>query len=213
MEFEELHEENEHDLGREVVSIYESKKTLIYALHVHINQFELHLDTITNKYKSIALLWLLASFVAIGFIFSTETKELQIDRLISASIISLFGMIGISSLWYIDMSTFQKFWGAFFIESVKMGNKYHFLLNVGDVSLRLDTVKSRIIVHENIYILSKLLLLITGGIALVLFFESNILKIITSVFLLALALLIIQIMRKLGLKLEKTIEVLLRKKV
>lgn len=208
MNIDDLNEEIEQqDIAREVLSMHQSKKTLIYALHVQLNQFELHLDNITHKYKAISLIWLLATFVAIGFLFSSESKAaLQTNRLLSVSAICLFGIIGVSSLWYIDISTFQKFWAVFFVEGIKMENKHKFLLKIGDISLSLDTVKGRIRAHENFYIFANLLLLISGGIALVLFFKSAILQVIVCFITIVFAFYLVKLMRQVGRKLQQTIE-------
>ena len=174
MEIDDLIEDVEQkDAGEEVLSMHQSKKTLMFALHVHLNQFELHLDGITNKYKTLSLFWLLATYVAIGFLFSVESKNLQIDPLITVSATCLFGIIGVSCLWYIDIHTLHKFLGVLPTEGIKMERKYKFLLRMGDVSLSLKSVRSRIRGHENCYIFANLLLLISGGIAPLSFYQNQ----------------------------------------
>ena len=160
MEINEIDEEmEENSIGEEVLSMHQTKKTLMFALHVHLIQFELHLDSVINKYKTISLFWLLATYVAIGFMFSVEAKGIEINQLIATSAVCLFGIIGLSSLWFIDIHILHKFWGAFFIEGIKMEKKHPFLLRVGGSSLSLDALKSRIHGHENSYIFPNLLLL------------------------------------------------------
>ncbi len=213
MEIDDLIEDVEQkDVGEEVLSMHQSKKTLMFALHVHLNQFELHLDGITNKYKTLSLFWLLATYVAIGFLFSVESKDLQISPLITVSAICLFGIIGVSTLWYIDIHTLHKFLGAFFIEGIKMERKYKFLLNMGDVSLSLKSVGSRIRGHENFYIFANLLLIISAGIALTLIIKLDAMRVGVSFILIVLALVMIKVMRASGQKLQDAIEALLTKK-
>lgn len=213
MEIDDLNEDVEQkDVGEEVLSVHQSKKTLMFALHVHLNQFELHLDGITNKYKTLSLFWLLATYVAIGFLFSVESKNLQINPLIMVCIICLFGIIGVSALWYIDIHTLHKFLGAFFVEGIKMERKYKYLLKMGDVSLSLKSVRSRIRGHENSYIFANLLLLISAGTALILLMNSDVLRIEVSFLIIILALLMIKFMRAIGQKLQNAIEALLMNK-
>lgn len=213
MEIDDFYEETEQDsVGKELLSKHPTKKTLMFALHVHLNQFELHLDGIINKYKTISLFWILATYVGIGFVFSVDDKTIGMNPFITIALICLFGIIGISSLWYIDIHTLHKFWGAFFVEGIKMENKYKFLLKIGSSSLSLNTINSRIRGHEDSYIFANLLLLISAGIALTLYTQSNILRIGASILILLFAFFMIRMMRKIGHKLQIAIESLLLKK-
>lgn len=213
MEIDDLNEDIEQKaVGEEVLSIHQTKKTLMFALHIHLNQFELHLDSITNKYKTISLFWLLATYVAIGFLFSVESKNLQVNNFVTVSTVCLFGIIGISALWYIDIHTLHKFWGAFFVEGVKMEDKYKYLLKMGDLSLSLDTVRSRIRGHENCYIFANLLLTISAGIALILLVKSDNMRIGVCFATILFAFFMIKIMRGVGHRLQNAIESLLLKK-
>lgn len=213
MDFEELSDDIEQlSIGDEVLSIHQTRKTLIFALHVHLNQFELHLDAIMNKYKALSLLFLLSTYVAIGFLFSSEAKSSEINIFISVSSVCLFGIIGITSLWYIDLQTLHKFWGAFFVEGIKMEKKYKFLLKIGDLSLALDTIGSRIRGHEGSYIFANLLLCVSTGIALVLSTQNNALKLINCLIVVAFSFFMVKFMRKAGEKLQMAIESLLHNK-
>ncbi len=181
-------------------------------MHVHLNQFELHLDAIMNKYKALSLLFLLSTYVAIGFLFSSQAKSSEINTFISVSAVCIFGIIGVTSLWYIDLHTLHKFWGAFFVEGIKMEKKYKFLLRIGDLSLALDTIRSRIRGHEGSYIFANLLLCLSAGIALVLSTQDNWLKLIYCSVVVVFSFLMVRFMRKSGEKLQMAIESLLHKK-
>lgn len=213
MEMDDLTEDMELDEeGEEILSAHQSKNALMFALHAHLKQFELHLDSITNKYKTLSLFWLLATYVAIGFLFSVESKNLQINPLLTVGATCLFGIIGVSTLWYIDIHTIHKFIGAFFIEGINMERKYKFLLEMGNLSLSLKSVGSRIHGHENFYIFANLLLLVSAGVSLVLLIKSSALQIGISFLVIVLAFSLLVTMRMIGQRLQFAIESLLEKK-
>lgn len=201
---------DEIDSGAEAPFHLETKKTMIYSLHVLLNQFESHLDTFTHKYKILTLRWLLATFAAVGFLFSVELSNPKINNLLMAGIVSLFGVIGITSIWYMDLFIFQKFWGVFFVEEVKMEKKHLFLTKIRDTSLSLDNIKTRIHGHGSFYIFSNIILTITGGVALSFFQISGIAKIFTSLSIIVFALAIIGWMKVTEDRLQKAIEDLLK---
>lgn len=212
MDVDDFNEEGDQDVAQEVLSMHLSKKTLLYALHVHVNQFEVHLDAITHRYKAIALLWLLATFVGVGFLFSSKYRGLQIDHLLMSSALCLFGIIGVTSLWYVDISTFQKFWAGFFVEGIKMENRYKFLLKIGATSLALNSVERRIKAHENLYVFANIILLISAGIALILFLTSAIWQIAVCFVTIACVFGIVKVMGKVGRELQGIITSTLAKK-
>lgn len=196
-------------VANEILLTYPSKKTVIFGLHTQINQFELHLDGITNKYKNMSITWLLATYAAIGFMFSAESSHLQINALIVACIICGFGMIGVSSIWYIDICVYQKFWGAFFIEEVKMEKKHNFLIKIRNISISLDNVRTRLMGHGNFYISANVLLMLTSGIFLILLFTNLSSRLLIAISLIFFAILVVSLMRTVEKKLQKTIEKML----
>ncbi|NGX36943.1 MAG: hypothetical protein K1000chlam2_00089 [Chlamydiae bacterium] len=176
--------------------LHQSRNTLIYCLHTLLDQFELHLDGIIKKYKIMTITLLLATVAAIGYSFSVELKALQINKLLLSSLICFFGIIGITSIWYVDINVYHKFWGAFFIESVKMEKKFHFLIDIGDVSESLDSVRARIYGNGNFYIFLNIILLVTLGIVLSFFSELNLFKVVIFIILGILCVVTIVVMRR-----------------
>lgn len=197
---------NPSDINDEILSMHMSKNTIIFGLYTQLSEFELHLDTITTRYKNLALTWLLATYAAVGFLFSVESKNIQISSSLIASIVCLFGVFGIAALWFLDIYVLQKFWGAFFIEEVKMEKRFRFLAKITNVSISLNNVRKRIIGHSNFYMFAILLLLITSGATLTFVFASYLIKLIIVIFLIAIILLVYNLMYKVATKLQKRIE-------
>jgi Ca2+/Na+ antiporter len=152
------------DVSNEILATSQSKKTIVYGLHSMLNQFELHLDSITNRYKAMAITLLLGTYAAIGFTFSAKLSQLELNKWLLVSLISFFGMIGIMSIWHLDIYVFHKFWGAFFVEEVRMEKMHPFLIKIGDIAVSLNDVKSRITGHGNFYVFAMILLMVTLGV-------------------------------------------------
>ena len=210
--FDNTQENKLGDAASEILSLHPSKRSLAYALHTRLNEFERHLDDIMSKHKNIAITWLLATYAAIGFRFSVESSQLQTNNLIVVSIICLLGLIGISSIWYLELAVYKKFWGAFFVESVKMENKYDFLPRIRNISLTLGNIKSRVSGHGNFYIYVCILLLLTGGLFCALAFSSLCVEILIMLGTISLAILVGKKMRAYETRLQKALEKLAKSK-
>jgi hypothetical protein len=178
MEIEPGEEEIElKQIADEILEIHPSKKTLTNSLHSLIIEFEAHLDTIIKRYKTMSITLLIATGAAIGFSFSGELKEVQVNKLIMASIVCFFGMIGLLSIWYLDIHVFHKFWGSFFVEEVKMEERHSFLVDVGDVTVALKSLKARLLGDGNWYIFLNVILLAVAAAALSFIWDSLFVKI------------------------------------
>lgn len=170
-------------IADEILLMHASRKTLLNSLHALIVQFEAHLDTIIKRYKIMSITLLAATGAAIGFSFSEQLKDVQVNKLIMASIVSLFGMIGLIGIWYLDMQVFHKFWGSFFVEEVKMEEEHSFLVDVGDVAVSIENIKARIIGDGNWYIFLNSILIISAATTLSFAWESILIK--SAIFILA----------------------------
>lgn len=196
--------------ANEILAMHPSRKTLIYGLHALLDQFEAHLDTIIKRYKVMTMTLLLATGAAIGFSFSSELKDLPINKLIMTGAISILGVIGISAIWYLDIQVFHKFWGAFFIEELKMEKEHPFLINIGDSSESLDTIKSQLFGEGNFYIFLNVILITVSGASLSFLSKSIYVKIIIFMVILIIASFIIYGMIKSSRKLHQALKELLR---
>jgi len=170
-------------IGEEILAVHPTRKTLINSLHSLIVEFEAHLDTIIKRYKIMSITLLAATGAAIGFAFSGELKEVQVNKLIMASVVCLFGIIGMTSIWYLDIQVFHKFWGSFFVEEVRMEEIHPFLVDIGDIAVSLDNIKARLVGDGNWYIFINIILVTAGAAALSFIWKSILIKIL--IFILA----------------------------
>src|SRR5262249_8948372 len=159
-------------ISDETLELRPSKKILINSLHALIVQFESHLDTIIKRYKIMSITYLAATGAAIGFLFSGELKEFPVNKLIMATIVCLFGMIGLIAIWYLDIQVFHKFWGSFFVEEVRMEEKHPFLADVADVAVSLDNIRARLIGDGNWYIFLNTILITAAAAAMSFIWKS-----------------------------------------
>jgi hypothetical protein len=199
-------------IAEEILNMHLSNRTLINALHILVIQFETHLDTIIKQYKVMSITLLAATIAAIGFSFSGELQDLHVNKLIMASVVCVFGMIGLNALWYIDIQVFHKFWGSFFVEEVKMEEKHPFLVEIGDIAVSLDNIKARLVGDGNWYIFINIILI--AIIAIILSFASNSVYFKISIFSVAtfVAFFISQKMLKASKKILHVVEQLLSEK-
>lgn len=98
-----------------------------------------------------------------------------------ASIVCVFGMIGLAGIWYLDIQVFHKFWGSFFVEEVKMEEKHHFLVDVGDIAISLDNIKARLVGDGNWYIFLNIILSTAAATVLSFVWDSILVKFLTFI--------------------------------
>lgn len=165
-------------IAEEILAIHPSRRTLINSLHALIVQFQAHLDTIIKQYKIMSITLVAATIAAVGFSFSGELKDVQVNKLIMAGVVCIFGMIGLAAIWYLDVQVFHKFWGSFFAEEVKMEEEHSFLVDVGDVAVSLDNIKSRLIGDGNWYIFLNIILSTAAAATFSFVWESILIKIL-----------------------------------
>ncbi len=164
------------EIAKDILEIHPTRKTLINSLHALIVEFEAHIDAIIKRYKIMSITLLAATGAAIGFSFSHVLKEVQINKLIMASVVALFGIIGVTSIWYLDLQVFHKFWASFFVEEVKMEESHLFLVDVADTNVSLDNLKARLVGDCNWYIFINLILLAASAIIFSFLWHSVLIK-------------------------------------
>jgi hypothetical protein len=196
-------------IADEVLQMHPTRKTLIFSLQSLLCQFEYHLDNIIKRYKMMTITILLATGVAVGFSFSSELKDLQVNKLLMSSTACIFGVIVITALWHLDIQVFHKFWGAFFVEEVKMEKMHPFLVDIEKISVTLDNVKVRLLGDGKFYIFFNTILLITAGTFLSFLSDSKEIKILIFSFIGLLIFFMIKMMNNACKKLQNALDSLL----
>lgn len=175
-------EVNISSIATGMMAIYPSKKSLVYGLHTLLIDFEAHLESILNQYKIMTSTMLLATMAAVGFSFSEMLERLLVNKLLVAGIIPLVGAVAIMALWSQDTQIYNRFWGAFFIEGVRMERKYDFLESIGENVVSLGTIETQINGEGNFYIMLNSILLLVSGCSFFLLINSYSGKLLVAFF-------------------------------
>ncbi|MCH9608638.1 MAG: hypothetical protein S4CHLAM45_12190 [Chlamydiales bacterium] len=133
-------------------------KNLIFGLYHNLNLFGTQYDTITAKYKNIALIWVLG-ISAVMFFLKSGQLNLPFNSITSTIVFCFIGIFGISVIWNLDINVYHRFWCAMYIQGNKMEKEHDFLL----LSKHFNK-KKEILSHGYLYISSNILLLIFAAI-------------------------------------------------
>jgi len=87
---------------------------------------ERHFNDLQARYRSMASVWLLATFAAIGFVIS-KTISIGIDPELLVAGIAVAGCIGIALLWVLDVLVYHRLLDSCFIEGLTLEEKYTWL--------------------------------------------------------------------------------------
>lgn len=194
------------EINSELLSSHQSHKMMVYGLYAMIYQHELHLDRITHKYKYMSLTWLLATFVGIGFFFSSETSQLPINKHFISCIVGFFGVVGVLSFWYLDICIYQMFWGSFYITEIKFEKKHPFLGKLINKTLLLDTLNARFSGNSLFYIISLALLIVIIGVSAFFLMSQLFYKIAIVIVILAFGFFVLWILRSTCKKLIQSLQ-------
>lgn len=77
------------------------KAFLIYGAYSKVLNGARHHGNLQTSYRIVASSWLLATFIAIGFILSTD-NILPFDQMIAVALICALGITGLYLIWYED---------------------------------------------------------------------------------------------------------------
>jgi len=81
-------------------------------------------------YRLMASTFLLGSFGAFGFLFSTQNKNLSYENIFPVLLICFAGMASIISLWHLDLIFCERLLISNFAEAFKLEQKYEWLPKV-----------------------------------------------------------------------------------
>lgn len=98
----------------------------VWKLVQEIGEQERHFNDIQARYRSMASIWLLATFSAIGFVIS-KTISIDIDPEVLIAITAAAGGIGIILLWVVDLMVYHRLLDSCFIEGLILEEQYSWL--------------------------------------------------------------------------------------
>jgi hypothetical protein len=170
----------------EIIEIKDDPESIAFGVYSTLLAYEDHYNSIQNKYKSLAITWMIAAFVGIGYVISGFEKALNINVFLIILFISLLTAQGIFLLWFLDAGVYHRLIESIWQEVYKIENKYpemgqsHHLL----IKLHNDVIDPEKF-HGIFYAYFVLCLLITGlgSLGLYLYFIHKWLSAITVILL------------------------------
>jgi hypothetical protein len=103
---------------------------IIFGIYCNFIESIKHFDHLQTNFRIMASTALLATFAAIGFIFSAQNKILPTDVLFSAILICLIGLSAIITLWHLDLVFYERLYISSFSELFDLECKHHWLPQV-----------------------------------------------------------------------------------
>lgn len=108
----------------------EQERVLIFQMYSNFIQSIKHFDIMQTFYRLMASTFLLGSFGAIGFLFSTQNKNLSYENIFPVILICCIGMASILSLWHLDLIFCERLLISNFAEAIKLEEKNDWLPKV-----------------------------------------------------------------------------------
>lgn len=84
---------------------------------------ENHFNDLQTQYRKLASTWLLASFAACGYIL--KSSGLPYDEWYFVFGICMAASVGLSILWMLDLTVYQRLLAAYFLQGVKLEFEYY----------------------------------------------------------------------------------------
>ena len=98
----------------------------IWKIYSEVGVIERHFNELQGRYRVMASTWLLASFAALGFIF-TQTLNTRIPGELIAAGIATASAIGISLIWVLDLLVYHRLLAAAFAEGYELEQQHGWL--------------------------------------------------------------------------------------
>ncbi len=103
-------------------------KAVTLALYNRLVTYENHYNVLQNRYKHLAITWVLATFVGVGYLLSGFEEALPIDVTLAVMFLCLFAAQGIFLIWFLDLGVYFKMLSVVFYEILAFEKKYNFIL-------------------------------------------------------------------------------------
>lgn len=100
---------------------------VVYYVYTSCIQSIKHFDTVQTSLRMIASTMMLAFFVGIGFVFSSENRILLIDSIFNVILIGTVGIAAICSIWHLDLIFYERLLISFFSEAFEMESRFNWL--------------------------------------------------------------------------------------
>lgn len=108
---------------------------IVYYVYTSCIQSIKHFDSVQTSLRMIASTILLAFFVGIGFIFSSENRILLIDSIFNISLVGIVGILALGSVWHLDLIFYERLLISFFSEAFEMESRFTWLPRIHQAML------------------------------------------------------------------------------
>lgn len=166
---------NDPDSDYQIDTIEDDPYTLQYGLYSKLLTYLYHYNLVKIKYKLLALMWLLGTFVGFGYIISGKESVLPINYLLTITILSLFSSVGIFLLGFFDVGIYHRFVEAIFTEILKIEENIHDLSKAcTNITHLLNYKHIGPVLFDSLYYISfTFILLIMGAVSLHFYLVQN----------------------------------------
>lgn len=106
--------------NKKLKQISAEEKLIIYGMYTEYIKNIKHFDLLQTYYRLLSSTILLASFLAIGFLFSSQAKSIPIDRTLSVLLITFISSSLMISLWHLDLIFFERLMVSNFAEAFRL---------------------------------------------------------------------------------------------
>lgn len=132
-------EEEETDFAIEEIH---DEKTVAYALYYKLIAYENHYNVIQMRYKQLAVTWVLATFIGIGYLLSGFEASLPIDPKLAVMFLCLFAAEGIFLIWFLDVNVYYKLIESIFGETIKFESQHDFIVKTHNNIINSHNIES-----------------------------------------------------------------------
>lgn len=139
------------------------RNLIIFGMYSNFIRAIQHFDSMQTFYRIMASTFMLGSFAALGFLFSSENKNLPYQNILPVLLVCCIGVISMIALWYLDLIFYERLLSSNFAEALKMEREYDWIPKVHTNMLQGSTSKDKPSNIVYYYIGSISSLLLTGG--------------------------------------------------
>jgi len=112
---------------KELAQVSEELFERVWKIVTEIGEAERHFNQLQHGYRTLASTWLIATFGAVGFLFSEKGPVFPFDRFLLTAGIGMAGGIGIVLLWALDLLVYHRLLDAYFVEGLKIEKNFAWL--------------------------------------------------------------------------------------
>jgi hypothetical protein len=111
----------------EIDQIFADDESLAYGFYSMLIAYEDHYNNIQNKYKGLTITWVIATFIAFGYMLAGYEKAVFINPLLIIPFLCVLSTFGVCLLWFLDAGVYESLIFSIWKESYQLEEKYKIL--------------------------------------------------------------------------------------